>query len=88
MFYIRTNSGGRTFRLVEVPVKNPARRLWREVIANRPGVMLGGADAFAKHLVLFEREGGLPYLRIVDLQNRPGTVEEHGANYLEEVAPH
>jgi oligopeptidase B len=70
VFYIRTNSRGRTFRLVEVPVKNPARESWREVIGNRASVMLSGVDAFAGHLVLFEREDGLPDLRIVDLENR------------------
>jgi oligopeptidase B len=69
VFYIRTNSGGRTFRLMEVSAKEPARELWREVLPNRPEVMLSGADAFENHLVLFEREDGLPYLRIVDLEN-------------------
>jgi oligopeptidase B len=69
VFYVRTNSGGRTFRLMEVSTKEPTREFWREVIPNRPDVMLAGADAFANHLVLFEREGGLPYLRIVDLQD-------------------
>ncbi|MEY2396635.1 MAG: oligopeptidase, partial [Acidobacteriaceae bacterium] len=58
VFYIRTNSGGRTFRLVEVSAKEPARELWREVIPNRTDVMLAGADVFENHLVLFEREGG------------------------------
>jgi oligopeptidase B len=70
LFYIRTNSGGRTFRLMEVSVKDPARGAWREVIPNRPSVMLSSVDAFEKHLVLVEREGGLPYLRIVDLESR------------------
>jgi oligopeptidase B len=69
VFYIRTNSGGRTFRLVEVPLKNPVRGSWREVIGNRASVMLSGVEAFAGHLVLFEREDGLPYLRVVDLEN-------------------
>ena len=72
VFYIRTNSGGRTFRLVEAPVANPGRESWREVIGNRPDVMLSGVDAFAGHLVLFEREDGLPYLRIVDLMSGDG----------------
>jgi oligopeptidase B len=67
LFYIRTNSGGRTFRLVTVPAADPRREFWREVIPNRAEVMLGAAQAFQAHLVLFEREGGLPYLRIVDL---------------------
>jgi len=67
LFYIRTNSGGRTFRLVSAAVRHPARESWRELIANRPEVMLAAVAAFQSHLVLLEREGGLPYLRIVDL---------------------
>jgi oligopeptidase B len=67
VFYIRTNSGGRTFRLVAAPVDNPARTSWKELIANRSEVMLANVDAFRSHLVLFEREDGLPYLRIVPL---------------------
>jgi oligopeptidase B len=69
VFYVRTNSGGRTFRLMEVSAKEPSREQWREVIPYRPDVMLAGADAFQNHLVLFEREGGLPFLRIVELHN-------------------
>ena len=64
---IRTNSGGRTFRLVAAPVRNAGREFWREIVPNRPEVMLAGVTAFKNHLVLFEREGGLPFLRIVDL---------------------
>jgi oligopeptidase B len=67
LFYIRTNSGGRTFRLVTAPVSDCRREFWREVIPNRPEVMVAAAEAFQTHLVLFEREDGLPYLRIVDL---------------------
>jgi oligopeptidase B len=66
-FFIRTNSGGRTFRLVCAPVADPQRDKWREIVPNRPEVMLAATDVFRSHLVLFEREGGLPYLRIVDL---------------------
>src|SRR5713226_936772 len=67
VFYIRTNSGGRTFRLVTAAVSDPRREFWREIIPNRPEVMVAAAEVFRTHLVLFEREGGLPYLRIVDL---------------------
>jgi oligopeptidase B len=67
LFYIRTNSGGRTFRIVVAPARDPRRESWREIIPNRPEVMLAEAHAFRTHLLLFEREGGLPYLRIVDL---------------------
>jgi oligopeptidase B len=66
-FFIRTNSGGRTFRLVCAPVAEPERAKWREIVPNRRDVMISGADVFRSHIVLSEREGGLPYLRIVDL---------------------
>jgi oligopeptidase B len=66
VFFIRTNSGGRTYRLVTAPVEDPVRSRWHEVIANRPGVMLAGMEAFRTHLVITEREDGLPHLRIVD----------------------
>jgi oligopeptidase B len=37
--------------------------------------MLAAADVFQSHLVLFEREDGLPYLRIVDLpHSAPGAL--------------
>jgi oligopeptidase B len=67
IFYIRTNSGARTFRLVTATVGDPRQDSWRDFIPNRPDVMLASAQAFASHLVLYEREGGLPYLRVVPL---------------------
>jgi oligopeptidase B len=67
VFFIRTNDSGRTFRLMTAPAVDPVRSRWHEVIPNRPGVMLSGVAAFRSHLVLVEREEGLPHLRIVDL---------------------
>lgn len=66
-FFIRTNSGGRTFRLVCAPAADPRRAKWREIVPNRADVMLAGLDVFRSHIILTEREGGLPYLRIIDL---------------------
>jgi len=67
VFLIRTNSGGRTFRLATARVGDPTRQNWRELIPNRPAVMLQAAEPFRSHLVLSEREGGLPFLRVVGL---------------------
>jgi oligopeptidase B len=69
-FYIRTNKGGRNFRLVSAPVENPAADQWREEIPHRAGVMLSSVDFFAEHCVLHEREGGLPQLRVMNLATR------------------
>lgn len=86
-FLIRTNSGGRTFRLMCAPVADPQRDSWREIIPNRPEVMLAGVHAFRSHLVLFEREGGLPHLRIVDLslEARDALSASHRIDFSEPV---
>jgi oligopeptidase B len=68
-FLIRTNSGGRTFRLATAPVSDPQRANWKELIPNRPAVMLSAAEPFKSHLVLFEREDGLPFLRVIPLSS-------------------
>ena len=69
VFYIRANDTGRNFRLVKAPVSSPGRESWTEVVAHRPGVMLEGVDCFRDHLVLFEREGGLPQVSVTDLRS-------------------
>ncbi|HEY6553568.1 MAG TPA: S9 family peptidase [Vicinamibacteria bacterium] len=65
-FYIRANDTGRTYRLVKAPVGSPGRESWQEVVPTRPDVMLEGTDFFKSHYVLFERESGLPQLKVVD----------------------
>ncbi len=67
IFYIRSNSGGRNFRLVTVPVADPGRANWKEIIPHRPNVMLESVDLFKNHCVVTEREDGLPQIRICDL---------------------
>jgi oligopeptidase B len=68
-FYIRSNDKGRHFRLVKAPVDDPVEARWQEVVPHRPEVMLEGHFLFSRHYVLFEREGGLPHLRITDLSD-------------------
>ena len=89
VLYIRTNSGGRTFRLMTVSASDPRREAWQEVIPNRPEVMLAAAEAFRTHLTLFEREDGLPYLRIVELGSaRPNLLESSHRIEFTEPAYH
>ncbi len=68
-FYILTNDTGRNFRLVSAPVSDPEKKNWKEVIAHRKEVMLEGTDFFANHYVLYERENGLPRLRVTDFRS-------------------
>ena len=66
-FYIVTNDRGRNFRLVTAPVDKPGVENWEERIAHRDDVMLEGVDVFARHLVVHERAGGFPRLRVIRL---------------------
>ena len=70
LFYIRTNSTGRNFRLVTAPVWSPRKENWTEVVPHRDDVMLLDIDLFANHLVRHERESGLPQIVVRDLRNR------------------
>ena len=68
LLYIRTNSGGRNFRLVTAPVEAPGRQNWKELIPHRDAVFLDDLDLFQDFLVLHEREGGLPQIAIHDFK--------------------
>jgi oligopeptidase B len=39
-FFIRTNDGARTFRVVEAPVSDPSKTNWKELLAVRPSASL------------------------------------------------
>ena len=68
-FYIRVNDTGRNFRLVTAPVTDPGSKNWHEVMALNPAVMLDDIDLFKNFCVLYERENGLPQIRVIDLRN-------------------
>jgi oligopeptidase B len=68
-FYIRVNDTGRNFRLVTAPVTDPSAKNWHEVMAHNPDIMLDEMDLFKNFLVLYEREGGLPQIRVLDLRS-------------------
>ena len=63
-FFIVTNDEARNFRLMETPTAAPDRSHWKEVIPHREKVKIEDMDAFAGHLLIQERDEGLPRLRI------------------------
>ncbi|HEU5175547.1 MAG TPA: S9 family peptidase [Gemmatimonadaceae bacterium] len=67
--YIRVNDTGRQFRLVTAPVSDPSEKNWTEVIPHREHVMLEGVDLFRDHMVVFERESGLPQIGVTDMRS-------------------
>jgi oligopeptidase B len=64
-FYIATNENAINFKLMRSPITAPAD--WQEVIPHREDVLLEGVSAFANHLVIYERQGGLSQIRIRQL---------------------
>jgi oligopeptidase B len=68
-FYLRANDTGRNFRLVRAPVADPRRSNWQEVVPQRPDVMLREIDFFKNYYVSYERQDGLPQIRVTDLQS-------------------
>jgi len=68
-FYIRVNDTGRNFRLVSAPITDPGSKNWHEVMAHNPAIMIDETDFFKNFCVLYERESGLPQIRVIDLRN-------------------
>ena len=67
-FYLVTNKGARNFQLVSVPTSDPSMA-WQVVIPATESIKLDAVEAFAGHLVVYEREGGLPQVRIIDIDH-------------------
>lgn len=78
-FFVLTNEHAVNFKLMEVRMDAPGPDAWRELIPHREDVMLTGIDAFADHVVVQERVGGLPQLRV----RRLSTGDEHHVQFPE-----
>ena len=72
-FYIVTNDDAINFKLMKTPVVSPSKENWQTEISHREQVMISGVSAFADHLVIYEREAGLPTVRVRQL----ATGDEH-----------
>jgi len=66
-FYILTNEESINFKLIQAPVNEPDRTQWKVVLAHREDVLLEGVSTFAQHLVIYEREAGIPQVRVCHL---------------------
>lgn len=80
-FYMRTNDGAKNFRLLRSPASDLSPESWEEVLPGRDDVTLSAVDAFAKYLVLTEREDGLARIRVRD----QSSGETHSVSFPEPV---
>ncbi len=74
LFYIVTNESAINFKLMRSPVSNLEKPQWETLISHREDVMLVGIDVFQGHLVIYEREQGLPTIRVQTLST--GSVKK------------
>jgi oligopeptidase B len=59
LFVLTNDAGADNFKLMAAPAASPDRASWAEIVPHRDDVRLDGVEAFAGHLVLSERAGGL-----------------------------
>lgn len=78
-FYILTNEDAVNFKLMKTSVDQLDRAHWETVIPHREDVLLEGVSAFAQHLIVYEREAGIPQVRVQNLENG----EEHQIEFPE-----
>jgi len=69
-FYITTNKNAKNFRVVVAPVNDPSEKNWKPFIDHNPKIKIDGITTFANHFVVSEKEGGLNYLRVIDMKTK------------------
>jgi len=78
-FLVNTNWNAKNFRLMECSYDKTDSASWKEVIPNRPDVLLEGVDEFKDFLVIIERKNGL---RQMNIKNNT-TRKEHYLDFGE-----
>lgn len=82
IFFILTNEGdAKDFKVMTVPVADPRRENWKELVPHQPGRLILSVMGFRDYLVRLERFEGLP--RIIVRERATG--EEHAIAFDEEA---
>ncbi len=66
-FYVRTDKDAKNFRIISTPVSAPDQ--WTEVVPHDPQVRINNFLVLKDHIVLGDRQNGLPGIRVVDLKS-------------------
>jgi oligopeptidase B len=78
-FFLVTNLHAKNFKVVSTPVDQPSKEHWSDFAPYDPNVAISGIEAFKDHLVVLERQGGLPVVRVYNLK----TGETHLVDFAE-----
>ncbi|NEQ51297.1 MAG: S9 family peptidase [Leptolyngbya sp. SIO3F4] len=74
--YIVTNEDAINFKLMMTPVSALNKENWKTAIPHRTDVQLTGISIFIDHMIIYERQGGLPTIRIQKLSTGEETALE------------
>src|SRR3569623_1665848 len=66
-FLMVTNDSARNFRIVRIPETDFSRAKWTDFVPGNDSVFIEGVAPFRNYVVVSERSGGLPRLRVIDL---------------------
>ncbi len=80
-FFITHNDRAINFKIVRAPIASPGAQHWTTVVGHRADVLVEGVDLFADHLVVHERERGLPQISIRNHSGKGG----HRISFAEEA---
>ena len=86
-FLVVHNAAGPDFELGTAPIAPTPREGWVPLLPHDPAVRLENVDAFAGHLVVHQRSGGLTQLRVLELGDDPGSpvVDDYLVEFEHEV---
>jgi oligopeptidase B len=84
-FFIRTNDGAKTFRVVQAPVKDPSKPHWKEILPARSQATVESITAFKDYLVVEERDRGLSQIRIQNFNGDAVSPKFHYIDFPEPV---
>ena len=65
-----TNDSARNFKIVRIPENDFSRSKWTDWVPENDSVFIRGVEPFKHYVVVSERSGGLPRLRVIDLATR------------------
>jgi oligopeptidase B len=81
-FIIHTNcDDAEDFKVMHVPVSDPSRENWRDLIAHQQGRLILDITALERHFMRLERENALPRIVITDI----ASGVEHTISFDEEA---
>jgi len=84
VFLVLHNGNGPDFEIATAPIAPTPRSEWVPLIAHDPAVRLESVDAFAGHLVVHQRSGGLTQLRVLPL-DAEGVADDYLVKFDDEL---